>query len=239
MVQNVQPPSDDRAPWWLRLWEQSVYVVPDWQAVARRVDRICQRIGFLPGQRILDVACGQGSDAVELAARGASVTAVDASPTMLSWAKKNAEHRHVQVTWACRDMREIAWEAQFDVVMIRDVIFGIFDHQTNTDVLARCLRSLASGGRLFLEVYNKQHALAHGVEGSLRYSTETGRFEGQARLGNQSAAESVHVSMDLMSPAEWGRLLRSMGMVDVAVSGPGGVSPEGSRILEITARAPA
>ena len=48
------------------------------RAVWRWLDR-----AFAPGQRVLELNCGSGEDAVHLAARGVRVLATDASPAML------------------------------------------------------------------------------------------------------------------------------------------------------------
>lgn len=44
-----------------------------------------------PGQRVIEIACGTGEDAVWLAQRGVWVTATDGSPQMLQAAKRKAE----------------------------------------------------------------------------------------------------------------------------------------------------
>lgn len=48
---------------------------------------------FGPGDRVLELGCGTGEDAVWLAARGVRVTATDASPAMLARAAEKARAR--------------------------------------------------------------------------------------------------------------------------------------------------
>jgi 2-polyprenyl-3-methyl-5-hydroxy-6-metoxy-1,4-benzoquinol methylase len=48
-------------------------------------------LGDLTDKRVLDVGCGVGRETVELARRGASVVAVDLSPTLVGAARKRAE----------------------------------------------------------------------------------------------------------------------------------------------------
>ena len=52
------------------------------EAVWRRLDA-----RFAPGDRVLELACGTGEDAVHLASRGVRVTAVDASAAMVEAAR--------------------------------------------------------------------------------------------------------------------------------------------------------
>jgi SAM-dependent methyltransferase len=53
------------------------------EAVWRRLDAC-----FAPGDRVLELACGTGEDAVHLARRGVRVTAIDASPAMVETARR-------------------------------------------------------------------------------------------------------------------------------------------------------
>jgi SAM-dependent methyltransferase len=53
------------------------------EAVWRRLDA-----RFAPGDRVLELACGTGEDAVHLARRGVRVTATDASPAMVEAARR-------------------------------------------------------------------------------------------------------------------------------------------------------
>ena len=67
------------APRYDELWTGTAIGRAQRNAVWCVVDRL-----FLPGDRILDIGCGTGEDAVHLAAGGVSVLAVDASPAMVA-----------------------------------------------------------------------------------------------------------------------------------------------------------
>ncbi len=64
---------------------------------------------------ILDLACGEGTFAVEMAKEGYNVTGVDLSPEMLRLAAKKAEKENVSVDFINQDMREINVEGKFDL----------------------------------------------------------------------------------------------------------------------------
>jgi len=83
----------------------------------RFAENVADRI---PGTA-LDVACGEGADAIWLAARGWQVTAVDVSPVALRRAAQRADAAGADVaariTWQQADVR--SWDpapAQFDLV---------------------------------------------------------------------------------------------------------------------------
>jgi magnesium-protoporphyrin O-methyltransferase len=74
--------------------------------------------GDLRGARILDAGCGSGALALELAARGAEVVAIDISPTLVNLARERAP-RNLAVDWRVGDMLDPALGA-FDYVVAMD-----------------------------------------------------------------------------------------------------------------------
>lgn len=74
--------------------------------------------GLVPG-RALDLACGEGRNAVWLAAQGWTVTGVDFSSTALAKARRLAADHRVEVEWTEADVTEWAPPAgAFDLVVI-------------------------------------------------------------------------------------------------------------------------
>jgi 2-polyprenyl-3-methyl-5-hydroxy-6-metoxy-1,4-benzoquinol methylase len=57
---------------------------------AIETDLLLDLLSLAPGLKILDVGCGDGELAIELARRGSSVTGVDADPHMLAIAGERA-----------------------------------------------------------------------------------------------------------------------------------------------------
>ncbi len=77
----------------------------------------------LRGLRLLDAGCGTGALAVEAARRGAIVTAVDISPTLVGLARERAEGLHGEGS------------VQFVVGDMLDAALGRFDHVVAMDSL--------------------------------------------------------------------------------------------------------
>jgi SAM-dependent methyltransferase len=76
---------------------------------------------------VLDLACGHGRIANRLAARGARVTGLDATPLFLDLARRDANARGVDVDYLEGDMRTLPWTGRFDRVVNWFTAFGYFD----------------------------------------------------------------------------------------------------------------
>ena len=124
------------------------------------VDMIVEVMELEPGGRVLDLACGSGDHAVRLAKRGLEVVGVDIAPSLVAHcqgkaAEEGAEMAHFQQ--ACfqqGDMRELAYDGEFDAVLLLSGSFGLYDDATNEDVLARMARALRPGGRVLIDVFD-------------------------------------------------------------------------------------
>ncbi len=81
-------------------------------------DFIEKEIGFNKNFRILDVGCGTGRHAVELAKRGYAVTGIDLSASQLGTAREKAATEGVRVDFIQRDARDPHFDGEFDVVIM-------------------------------------------------------------------------------------------------------------------------
>jgi SAM-dependent methyltransferase len=125
---------------------------------------VLRALGLPPGSAILDLACGHGRHAVELAARGYEVAGLDLSRVLLTKADEAARARGVKVELVEEDMRRIpeAWAARFDAVMNVFTAWGYFaQDRDNEQVIEGVVRSLKLGGRFFLDVINREWVIRH------------------------------------------------------------------------------
>lgn len=65
---------------------------------------------------ILDMACGDGSFAIEMARLGYQVTAIDRSPQMIRIAERKAKDAGVKVDFRLRNMSSMIFDDSFDLV---------------------------------------------------------------------------------------------------------------------------
>jgi SAM-dependent methyltransferase len=132
-----------------------------------RTDQVVRQCDFLEyalqlpkGSTILDVGCGLGLQAVELASRGYLVVGLDLSLPMLSRAADEAQEREVKLNFLHGDMREMQFDGQFDAVLCLGTTFGYFDDETNRQVLERMRRALKPHGLLLLDTVNRDYVIA-------------------------------------------------------------------------------
>ncbi len=125
-------------------------------------DQISEEVTFIEeslcceaGATILDLACGTGRHAVELAARGYRVVGFDLSLTMLSHAADEAFERSQHVQLVQGDMRDMTFDEAFDGIFSWNTSFGFFDEEKNAHVIASIHRALKKGGQLLLDVVNR------------------------------------------------------------------------------------
>lgn len=88
-----------------------------WSAEPNRF--LVAQVGVLPPGRALDLACGEGRNAVWLAECGWDVTGVDFSKVGLDKARRLAEARGVTVQWELADVTEYTPAPEsFDLVIV-------------------------------------------------------------------------------------------------------------------------
>jgi len=75
-----------------------------------------ERLG-ITGRRLLDLACGTGSAALEFASRGFEVAGVDASRAMLREARRKAVSGARSVEFVEQDMSRLSLRREFDVAI--------------------------------------------------------------------------------------------------------------------------
>lgn len=120
-----------------------------------QTDRLWRLLGLEVGVEVLDVPCGHGRIANRLAARGASVTGLDADPVFLERARADAVARRVEVDYVQGDMSTLPWEERFDLVLNWFTSFGYFDDEGNRAWLREARKTLRPGGRLAIELWNR------------------------------------------------------------------------------------
>jgi SAM-dependent methyltransferase len=102
----------------------------------------------LEAGRALDLACGEGQNAIWLASRGWDVTGVDFSEVAIAKARSRAEREGIRVDFLCADLRTYEPEpGAFDLVLL---LYLHIPADERCAVLAGAAEALAAGGTLVL-----------------------------------------------------------------------------------------
>ncbi|NTW82884.1 MAG: class I SAM-dependent methyltransferase [Chlorobiaceae bacterium] len=118
---------------------------------------------------VLDIACGAGRHAIELAKLGYCVTGNDLSPFLLEEARNESTRCDVNLHLTCRDMRNIESLSLFDLVVQLFTSFGYFDSdQDDLLVLQHVYNALKTGGWYVLDLINPVYLEKHIVTESER-----------------------------------------------------------------------
>jgi SAM-dependent methyltransferase len=218
------------------LWERfavSMFSRRREAGTAREVDELVALLSLRPGVRVLDLCCGGGRHALELARRGYKVTGVDRTRAYLDRAQSIAAQEKLSVELVCSDMRDFEREGAFDVALNLFTSFGYFeDPEDDFRVVRHLFASLDAGGQVVMDVNGKEiiarafrardwHRLEDGSlfleERVLDPGWEAVRSKWILISGTDRFERDVHVR--LYSAAELSALLRSVGFQDIATFG--------------------
>lgn len=107
-----------------------------------------EMLGSVAGKTLLDVGCGDGALALDLARRGAIVTGLDPAPAMIAAARQRSETAGMQTRFIDGKAEKLPLEdAAFDIVVAVAVLCFIEDVER---AFAEMSRVLKPGGRLII-----------------------------------------------------------------------------------------
>ena len=131
--------------------QQQTWSEGDFSMVASLVncpsESLAEALEIVPGERVLDVACGSGNGAIAAARRtwGGAVGA-DFVPALLERGRERAAAERLEVEFVEADAQELPFEeARFDVVIS---IFGAMFAPDQERTAAELLRVVRPGGRI-------------------------------------------------------------------------------------------
>jgi SAM-dependent methyltransferase len=222
-------------PWFEEVFDEDyLRTLPFMRAdqTLREVEFISSALETPNGAEILDVGCGYGRHAIELVQRGYSVTGLDLSLPLLIRAADEAQRRGLAVNFVHADMREMSFDKQFAGAYSMLTSFGYFDEETNLRVAERIGRSLKPGGRLLLDVLNRDYVVSDlpvrvWWEGTgcvvleeVDFNFHTSRINTHRSIVFEDGRQvEQELSVRAYSLHEIGRLLRQAGFRVIDVSG--------------------
>ncbi len=123
---------------------------------------VFRALGLTAGMEVLDLCCGQGRHAVQLAKQGCAVTALDLSGEYLELAQRAALDAGVALSTVHADMREIPFSDRFDAVINMFSSFGYLESEAeDARVLDAVRLALKPGGVALLDLLNRDWVIAN------------------------------------------------------------------------------
>jgi SAM-dependent methyltransferase len=194
-------------------------------------DWIARVIELRPGDRLLDVPCGNGRIAARLAEAGVRVTGIDRSPVMLREAKRRCRGLAAPPVFRPGDMRRLAEPPRYQAAINWWGSFGYFSDEENEATVAGLAAALQPGGRLLIDAPNREH-VRRGALGwhevvwgdvhirhEVAWNAATERIEGEWLLVRRGRTRRLYSSIRLYTPSQMKALAERAGLVGVRLFG--------------------
>jgi SAM-dependent methyltransferase len=145
-----KPPPHDFAG--IKQKQQSTWASGDYAVIGTTLqivgESLAEAVGVCAGERVLDVAAGNGNATLAAARRFADVTSTDYVPALLDKGAKRAAAEELEVKFQVADAEELPFgDESFDVVLST---FGAMFTPDHTRPAREMLRVVRSGGRIGL-----------------------------------------------------------------------------------------
>ena len=120
---------------------------------------LCEAVDLRSGQRVLDVAAGNGNATLAAARRWADVTSTDYVPALLERGRARAEAERLPVTFQEADAENLPFaDGSFDVVLS---IFGVMFTPNQEQAARELLRVCRPGGKIGLANWTPDGFIGH------------------------------------------------------------------------------
>jgi 2-polyprenyl-3-methyl-5-hydroxy-6-metoxy-1,4-benzoquinol methylase len=132
----------------------------EWRAAILEHALIEAGVSSLDGLRALDIGCGFGALALLLAARGATVVAIDPNATRFAVGRRVAEEHSLPVRWQRGSMEDMdVGREAFDVAVMNNSLCYLVPRHLRAAALSRTLQALRPGGVLVIRNPNRLHPI--------------------------------------------------------------------------------
>lgn len=215
-------------------YDKEVYT----QGTVGEVGFIEAEIGGDKSVNILDIGCGTGRHAVELAKRGYRVVGIDLSESQLARARDKARWAGVEVTFMKKDARQLEFSDRFDLaIMLCEGAFPLMEtDEMNFRILENAGRALKPGGKFIFTTLNVLFPLFHSVKEFLNSHSENNATESKVvestfdlmtfrdhstftATDDSGRQKTLHSNERYYAPSEITWLLKSLNFAEIGIFG--------------------
>lgn len=182
-------------------------------------------LGASKGDKILDLGCGHGRHANELARRGYEVLGIDLVPGFLDRARAEAEREGLSATYVHGDVRGLGLTSVFDHAVCLFDAFGFLDDEGNEAYLRSAHAAIKPGGALLLDTRSRDFIVRSILPVTVldkgddmmvdrhMFDVPTGRLVDRRTYVRDGRARTVTFSLRLYTLSELTLLLRTTGFI--------------------------
>lgn len=138
--------------WFDTAYYHQLYKNRDTAEASLFIDTLVKKLNPTKDSKMLDIGCGKGRHAIQLANLGFDVTGIDLSKASIEEAlKQEKDNLHFYQ----HDMREIFWINYFDYAFNLFTSFGYFNtKRENNSAIQSIAQSIKNGGKLIVDYLN-------------------------------------------------------------------------------------
>lgn len=173
--------------------QQTTWASGDYSNVGTRLviigEQLCEAVDLRAGERVLDIATGNGVTALAAARRYADVTGIDYVPSLIEHARERASADRLTVTFESADAESLPFaDAAFDVVLST---VGIMFAPNQRAAAGELLRVCRPGGRIGLASWTPEGFLGQLFKMIAAYAPPPAGLQSPMRWGSQAALEEL------------------------------------------------